>query len=300
MSSNSRQRPLHACGVSILAIADIAFGKTQNMNGPLGSTLRKMANLAKFATPLIYAMQYQWLAILSFIDDRIILTAENITEKLFPPTTHAFDKIDEIVLMIVSLPDKFDGAVNYMFPAIIHQVPFLEWALTRVISRLNSLASTLNHWGQENSSVDEKTIGVVQVDSNCNIEQPAESPRINERMDSFPPIPEAENKGVVHDVAVSSHVKGIGSYKEALLESVKEEKSSTHDNKKMEKKIDGGDADDECEANNVNEGKEKIDGDNEECESIMKCQVERSESSMKDDALLELFESAWLMKPGHY
>ncbi|TKY59875.1 hypothetical protein E2542_SST16969 [Spatholobus suberectus] len=144
---NSRHRPLHACGVSILAIVDIAMGKTQHINGPLGSTLRRVTKLAKFSTPLIYAIQFQWLIMLSFIDDAI-LAIEKITEKLFPPSTLVFDKVDEIVLMIVSLPEKFDGATN-RFPTIIHEVPFLDWALTLMILRLNSLVSTLNHWGQK-------------------------------------------------------------------------------------------------------------------------------------------------------
>lgn len=273
---SSRQRPLHACGVSIFAIGDITIRKTQHINGPIGSTLR---NIAKFVTPLIYVIQYQWLTILSFIDDRI-LSLENIAEKLFPPSSYAFDKLDEIVLMILSLPDKFDGALNKYVPAIVHKVPLLEWTLTHLISKLNSLDS---NWEHENSRVvvNEKTIGV---DSNCKnsnkneeVESTASEVYLNLPMESeeiFPPIPEAENKGVV--VAVSSCATNLkGSYKEALLES------------SSEKKIDSID---ECE-----EGKEK----HEECESDEKLKVGRSEG-MKYDPLLELFESAWLMNPGRF
>ncbi|XP_061360790.1 uncharacterized protein LOC133304748 [Gastrolobium bilobum] len=299
---SSRHRPLHACGVSIFAIADIAFGKTQDMNGPIGSTLRRVAKLAKFFTPLIYAIQYQWLAILSFIDDRI-LAVENMTEKLFPPSTYVFDKVDEIVLMILSLPENFDGVVNE-FPTIIHKVPFLEWALTHVIiSSLNSLVSMLNNWGHENSRINEKTIGV---DSNCNEQlegylQMDSSDVINSSVDmeSFPPISDAEIKEV-HDMAVSSHMKGTykealeavpsnikGSYKEAL-EKGKEEKMEK-EWKSSEEKID------------MDEGSEKNDRNNKEgeYESIMTNQVGTNES-IKNDSLLELFESAWLMKPGRY
>jgi hypothetical protein len=280
---NSRQRPLHACGVSILAIGDIVIGKTQNINGPLGSTLRNMANFAKFITPLIYAIQYQWLATLAFIDDRI-LAAEHFTEKLFPPSTYAFNKIDEVVLMIVSLPDKLDGALSKYVPLIIHHVPLLEWTLKILISKLNYLAS---NWVHENSSVDEKTIGV---DSNyCNnnnneveLETSASEEFLNLPVDSssvesFPPIPEAENKGVIMAVSSCSH-KMKGSYKEVLLEN-------------SEKKIEC----DECE-----EKQKKIDESAEELdESIMKFHVKKNEN-MKHDPLLELFESAWLMSPGSY
>ncbi|KAK7319060.1 hypothetical protein RJT34_03772 [Clitoria ternatea] len=253
---SSRHRPLHACGVSILAIGDIILGKTQDINGPIGSTLRKIAELTKFATPFIYAMQYQWLAILSFIDNGI-LTIERIAEKLFPPSTRVFDKVDEIVLTVMSLPEKFDGAVN-KFPTVIHEVPFLEWTLTLVITRLNSLVSTLNH-----SRVNEKTIGVDNESASDDIS--------SENLETFPPIiSENEHKGV-HDLLVSSHMKG--SYKEALERGKEEE--TIH-----EKRMENGEKIDECEMNN--------DGvDDEEYESIMKCQEGRGEG-IKDDPLLEL------------
>ncbi|PNX99035.1 hypothetical protein L195_g022296 [Trifolium pratense] len=317
---NSRQRPLHACGVSILAIGDIAIGKTQNIKGPLGSTLRNMANLAKFVTPLIYVIQYQWLATLAFIDDRI-LAAENITEKLFPPSTYVFNKIDEIVLMIVYLPDKLDGALSKYVPLIIHHVPLLEWTLQIVISKLNYLASTLVH---ENSSVDEKTIGV---DSNyCSnnstneVKSSASEEFLNLPVDpssveSFPPIPEADNKGVI--MAVSCSHKKKGSYKEVLLES-NEKKIECDECEGKQKKIDesteeldgskGSYKEVLLESNEKKiegEGKQKnFDESTQELdESMMKFNVERNENmkqNMKHDPLLELFESAWLMSPASY
>nr|KYP52957.1 hypothetical protein KK1_025164 [Cajanus cajan] len=229
----------------MLAIVDIAIGKTQNINGPLGSTLRRATKLAKFATPFIYTMQFQWLTMLSFIDDAILAT-EKITEKLFPPSTRLFDKVDEILLMVVSLPEKFDGAVN-KFPTIIHEVPFLDRTLTLVISRLNMLVSLLKHWGHD-SRANEKTI-----------------------------------------VNSTSHMKG--SYKEAL-ERGKDETPLEKMEKESEKKIMEGD-DCECERGKKN------DGNNEQCDvAVMKNQVGASEGIK--DALLELFESAWLMKAGQY
>ncbi|XP_058731808.1 uncharacterized protein LOC131603505 [Vicia villosa] len=278
----SRQRPLHACGVSMLTIGDIAIGKTQNINGPIGSTFKNMATLAKFITPLIYTIQYQWLTFLAFIDDRI-LAAENITEKLFPPSSYVFDKIDEIVLMILSLPDKFDGVLNKNVPEIIQKVPFLEWMLKVVTSKMNSLVSTLR---RENSSVDEKTIDVDisfcnndsrEMESGAS-EEYLEFPMDPSSVDSFPPIPEAENKS---NVAVSCANNKKSSYKEVLLES-------------NEKKIDN----DECE--DEDEGKEKK---IEECESDEKIQGERNESVKYEyeyDPLMDLFESAWLMSPRRY
>lgn len=271
---SSRQRPLHACGVSILTIGDIAIGKTQNINGPIGSTFRNIGNLAKFITPLIYTIQYQWLTILAFIDDRI-LAAENFTEKLFPPSRYVFDKIDEVVLTILSLPDKFDGAVNKNVPEIIHQVPYLERTLKILNSKMNSLVSTLR---RESSCVDEKTIGVdtnICSDNSRGMESGATEEYLDFPMDpssveGFPPIPEAENKSAVEGSCANNKKS---SYKEVLLES-------------SEKKVDN----DECE----DEGKEKK---IEKCESDEKFQGYKSESKHEYDPLMDLFESAWLMSP---
>ncbi|ESW30695.1 hypothetical protein PHAVU_002G175100 [Phaseolus vulgaris] len=268
--NSSRHRPLHTCGVSFLAIVDIVMGKTQHINGHLGSTLKRVTKLAKFAVLLIYAMQIQWLTILSFIDDAI-LAIEKVTEKLFPPSTRVFDKVDEVVVMMVSLPEKFEGAMN-KFPTIIHEVPFLNWALTPVISRLNSLVSTLNHWGHKNSRSNEKTIG----DRSYN-EGYMDSLNDIENLEIFPPIiSECEYKGA-HDTALRSHEKG--SYKDVLERGKKE-----NPEEKMEKgceaeKVNGGD---DCECK---EGREKNDGKYQVGESVK-------------DALFELFESAWLMKAG--
>ncbi|CAJ1935651.1 unnamed protein product [Sphenostylis stenocarpa] len=282
--NSSRHRPLHTCAVSILAMVDIAVGKTQHINGPLGSTLKRVTKSAKFATPLIYNMQIQWLTILSFIDDAI-LAIEKVTAKLFPPSTRVFDKVDEIVVMIVSLPEEFDDAMN-KFPAIIHEVPFLDWALTLVISRLNGLVSTLNHWGHENSRVNEKTIGV---DKSCN-EGCMDSSNYmkSENLENFPPIiSECEFK-VVHDPALLSHVRA--SYKEAL-ERGKE--VNPHEKQNQGCEVDRGD---DCEGK---EGREKSDGIIKKCDDhITKSQVGERESVK--EALLELFESSWHEEDGSY
>ncbi|KAE9610510.1 hypothetical protein Lalb_Chr07g0187361 [Lupinus albus] len=289
----SRYHPLHACGVSILTIVDTIFSKTQNINEPFGSTLRRVTNLAKIFTPLIVAIQYQWLAILSFIDDHI-LEAEKLTEKLFPPSTYLFDKVDELVLMIMSLPQKFDGAINILFPMMIHHVPLLEWTLSCIISWLNGLVSILNHWEEKNSSIKEKTISVYKSSDDL-MEDSSNGINSKGSVESFPSMLEAsegENVKGVKDMEDSCPKKG--SYKEVLLDRGKEE--NPH-----EKQI-GGEGSLSYKEVLLKIGKEDKyqdikDSVNEENESAMKLlQVERSES-MKDDPLLELFESAWLMKP---
>ncbi|KAK4283479.1 hypothetical protein QN277_000425 [Acacia crassicarpa] len=138
---NAGDRPLHAFGVSIIAMADIAYRKALEFDGPLGSTGRIIANLAEAANPIIYPVQCIWLAILSFLDDQF-LVVQKITETLFPPSSHFFVKNDDLVLVIMSLPKKFDDALNKL-PEIIHQLPVLERFLLYLISWLDCLVSIL-------------------------------------------------------------------------------------------------------------------------------------------------------------
>lgn len=160
---SSRHRPLHTCGASILAIAHSAYEKAQAFNGPIGSTTRRVAT---FAGPLLYALQYQWLAILSFADD-YILVVESVMEKVFPPSTYVIDRIDCLVQIIATFPEKFDDALDKA-PEILHhyQVGF-DCALVQAVSWLNFLIATLTHW--ESGSAREKDIMVDEA------HQPAET-----------------------------------------------------------------------------------------------------------------------------
>ncbi|MED6168253.1 hypothetical protein PIB30_010029 [Stylosanthes scabra] len=273
-------------------MAEIAIGKTQNVNGPLGANMRRIiAKLSRSATPFIYAMQCHFLAILSFMDDHII-TAEKISEKVFPSSALAFDKVDELVLIIASMPEKFDGAVNKV-PEVIQKVPLLEWALTLFISMLNGLVSMFDrYWGHGDSmSTKEKTIGV---DSSS-------SGYIS--LEGFPPISEAEIKGA-HDkkaVAVLPITCAKGSYKEALLEGGNNKEGNNNnpheddDEKKVGVDVDG--VGELCEA--IEEGEKKQD-DNKRSEVVVEENNEKCESNNKGgDVLLKLFDS-WLMNPGRF
>lgn len=136
----------------MLAIAHSAYEKAQAFNGPIGSTTRRVAT---FASPLVYALQYQWLAILSFTDD-CILAVENVMEKIFPPSTYVFNRIDCLVQIIETFPEKFDDALDKA-PEILHLVGF-DCALVQIVSWLNFLIATLTHW--ESGSAREKDIMV--------------------------------------------------------------------------------------------------------------------------------------------
>ncbi|KAK2993188.1 hypothetical protein RJ640_030812 [Escallonia rubra] len=178
----SRRRPLYTCGAAILAIVHKIYTKAQGVYGPIGSTTKWTATLLNSVFPSIYTLQCQWLAVLSFADDQI-LTIEGTIETLFPPSTRLFNKIDKLVHDAEALPDKFDDAMH-KFPVIIHQVPFLDWALAYLISWLNLLITTLTHWGSKNTWEREITI-----DINCNDSH-------NEHVEKSSPIPDSSQDDI--------------------------------------------------------------------------------------------------------
>lgn len=158
---SSRRPPLHTCGLSFMEIADEVCIKAQQLSGPIGSMTKKISRMASLASPFVYALEYQLLLIFSFLDDRIF-ALEYVVEAIFPPSKYVFDKVDEFVKIAEVLPGKFDEAVS-KFPTIIHQVPFLDWALFRAISSLNFFLSILIEWGSENAKEKE-----ILIDINCN------------------------------------------------------------------------------------------------------------------------------------
>ncbi|KAA8533285.1 hypothetical protein F0562_033182 [Nyssa sinensis] len=310
-----RCRPLHTCGVSILMIAHRAYTIAHELNGPVGSMTKKIATIAAPACPIISAMRCQWLAILSFVDDQI-LAVENMVETLFPPSSHLFNKIDEIVHTAETLPGKVDDAVN-KFPMIIHQFRFLDWALVHVISWLKFLISTLTHWGVNNTREKEIMIDInkeseLPYNAECPVESPTDAQSGNLEMssslsDSFQdetgeanfPVEisthdQSENVEKESPISDSSpdETKRLGiivkpdimkcSYKEILEKGTKEnlEKKNDSDSSSMEEIPKATLSEEEA-----GEGKEE-----DASESI--------EETAKEDPILDLFEASWHMKPG--
>nr|XP_019069029.1 uncharacterized protein LOC104647110 [Solanum lycopersicum] len=156
----SRRRPLYTCVASIIAIIHIASKKTEEFNGPIGSIIKKIWIGMSYIMPILYTIQFQWLSILSFID-KCILCSEIVVEKFFPPSSRLFDKIDELAHVIENLPGKFADMMEKL-PMIIHQVPFLDWALVHLIAWLNFWISCLTRWGSKNAREKEIRIDVNQ------------------------------------------------------------------------------------------------------------------------------------------
>lgn len=289
-----------------MAIAHSAISRAQDLDGRLGSTTRKMIRLANIMNPLIFALHYQFVLVLTFIDDGFLATA-NIVEKIFPPSKLVFDKIDDLLLLIETLPVKFDDAVDKL--PCFNQVPLLDWAVIHAISLLKFMIAILMNWVKDGTREKE-----ILVDMNCNEGRNAsESADMDEKMKSDTTkntsYKEVQKKGVEYDEDCKENEKGT--YKKAMEEGRKEAVGDKADCKNDEKKVEKGIKESskmeasvgKAEGNGEiadHSNKEKSEGENEkEEEEAMDYEKEEGKKGRmeKKDDILELFETAWLMKP---
>ncbi|KAI6692158.1 hypothetical protein NL676_019868 [Syzygium grande] len=279
-----RRRPLHTCGVSILATAHGAYLRAQEFNGPSGSLFKSFTKLVNKISPLACAVQYQCLSMLSFADSTI-LAAEEVIEKVFPTSSYVFDKIDELVQLTEALPEKVDDIINKV-PGFIHQFPFLDWVVVHVILWSTFWVSIITHW--ESGTAREKEIPVNANRNECcdrsaclaDANYPADlEPHFDGRKTGqFSPVSEAG--GETRSTAAEAHEKG--SYKEILEKGMKESYKEVLEKGRKEE---------------VEEGKkDSLEGDNKLIDAKPEDDGQRGEESA-DDPILELFESAWLKKP---
>ncbi|XAR64418.1 hypothetical protein NMG60_11024744 [Bertholletia excelsa] len=152
-----RRAPLQPCGVLISEIAKRACKKVQGFTWPIGPVAKKTTKLAESRVlPFLHAIECQWLAILSFADDQIL----------------AVETLDEEA-------EKF--------PAIVHRVPFMDWALICLITWLKFLISVLTHWGISSNNTNEKEV-VIDIINSTNLTK--ESNSLFHRYDSSRDKPE--------------------------------------------------------------------------------------------------------------
>ncbi|CAN4112888.1 unnamed protein product [Withania somnifera] len=151
-----RRRPLCTCVASIFAIIHIACTKVDDLHGPMGLIIHKITIGLSYIMPILYTMQFQWLSILSFVDN-CLLTSQIMIEKLLPSSSRLFDKMDELAYAAESLPEKIDDIMEQL-PIIIHQLPFLDWTLVNLVAWLNFWISCLTPWGNKNAREKEITV----------------------------------------------------------------------------------------------------------------------------------------------
>ncbi|XP_054788085.1 uncharacterized protein LOC129297200 isoform X2 [Prosopis cineraria] len=295
--SNAGNRPLHASGVSILAMADIAYRKTLEFDGPLGSTWRRIANLAEPANPIIYAVQCEWLAILSFLDDQF-LVVQKIIETMFPPSSHLFVKNDDLVLVIMSLPEKFDDALTKL-PEIIHQFPGLECVLLYLISWLNFLVSILIRCVLDKSKIKEITIDKNTICPTNDLER-TDNDESNKEIRFIPTSASKPSEAANKRVTMAASTQKRGSYKEALVGDEDEDVSAGVQKRGSYKEALVGDKDEDVNAGVQKRGSYKEALMNDEDEGLnasvhVNDEVGRSGRIEEEDSILGFFESGWTL-----
>lgn len=67
--------------------------------------------VSHMAAPILSPLQLRCLLALSFVDRQFIVV-QDVTAVLFPRAERVFRKVDELVLLMESLPVRFDGAVD--------------------------------------------------------------------------------------------------------------------------------------------------------------------------------------------
>lgn len=283
---SSPRRPLHTCSVSFLAIAHGIFSRAQNLDGWLGSTTRRMVQITKLVKPLILVLQYQWSLFLSFIDDRL-LAISNFVEKIFPPSRLVFDKIDDLLHMVETFPGKFADAVDKV--PCFNQVLFLEWAVTHAISLLEFMITILMNLGRDGTREKE-----ILVDMNYNKGRNGSESA-------------ARSEGTISCVSETQQGAMNGSSKEVqkMGREGKEDDCKGTYNRAMEGKEEFGNK--EKGSTKKVEGSESGEAEGNEGmkskkEGVKDCEYEEEEegsngSIQKEDDILELFETSWLMKP---
>ncbi|KAF6150023.1 hypothetical protein GIB67_002805 [Kingdonia uniflora] len=283
LRKTTRRGPLRTCGVTILTIAQKTYTRVENQIGPIGFVAQK---LAKYASPISYAMQHQWLAILSF-GDNCILAAEHITETIFPLSTRLFDKIDGFVQVTESIPDKLDSITNKLSSMAQHVPLLAQWAMI-----LNFLIITIKDWGSNDAKEKEIRVDINSHNSNDNLASQVEAEKPNNQDDhqlNGPPI---------CDGSIVSEVKGT--YKEVLQ---KKKEQTYKDVLEMGKKDESQGESEVKEVKDRNEEKSGESKDQRKPESrgeitTMKENIKGmvlNEDEIKDDSILELFAAGWHM-----
>lgn len=286
-----RRPPLHTCAVAVMMIAHIAYKRSQDFNGPIGSITRKISKFDRLAKPFVYLIRYQWLASLAFLD-YVILLIVSMLETYFPKSRHVFNKMENAVQYVETMPGKFDDAMRCKH----HQCSVMDQVLVYVISWLNFFIARLTHWRSEEKDINIKKKGYntesitsSEVTSTASSATTTAAPTASnsptekqsqQHREAF--APESKGKFPPESEALRS------SYKEALEKGAKRNaKGETKRKKKKNKRRQSIDIrkDDAIEYVVTNEG------------------AERGEHSglgheylRKSDPIMEMFASGWLTK----
>ncbi|XP_010415325.1 PREDICTED: uncharacterized protein LOC104701356 [Camelina sativa] len=156
-----RRRPLETCGGVLLSMARVVYTRNQ--------TFKKKKNLASWFLQKLFAFviffvsltspfHRHLLAVLSVFDDHI-LAFQDAVETYFPSSTFVFAKMFDLLIVVETLPERFDGFLKIL-PGSMNRVVWLDLVLVHVISWLGLLVNVLGRWRDKNKGTMEKEITV--------------------------------------------------------------------------------------------------------------------------------------------
>ncbi|KAJ6806314.1 uncharacterized protein M6B38_175935 [Iris pallida] len=119
-TDNSRPRRLYNIGASVLTIVHKACQLIKQLDNPLGFVSRMMMFVM---TPIMHPIERHWLLMLSFFDDRI-LAIEDAAMFIFPKSAQLFSVLDEVAILIESVPKWLDNIAIMDLPSLIRG----EWS----------------------------------------------------------------------------------------------------------------------------------------------------------------------------
>ncbi|XP_023644076.1 uncharacterized protein LOC17894527 [Capsella rubella] len=132
--------------------------KTLKKKNLTSSVLQKLFDFVVFLISLTSPFHRHFLAVLSVFDDHILALQETI-ETYFPSTSFVFFKISDLLIVLETLPERFDVFLKKL-PSMMNRVVWLDLVLVYVISWLGLLVNMLGRWRDKNKGTKEKEITV--------------------------------------------------------------------------------------------------------------------------------------------
>lgn len=155
-----RRRPLETCGGVILSMARVVYTRSQTLKKKnlVSLLLQRLFEFVIYFVSLTSPFHRHFLAILSVADDHI-LALQDAIETYFPSSSFVFVKIFDLLIIVETLPEKFEGFLKKL-PSLMNRVVWLDWVLVHVISWLGLLVNVLGRWRDKNKGTKEKEITV--------------------------------------------------------------------------------------------------------------------------------------------
>ncbi|XP_010531618.1 PREDICTED: uncharacterized protein LOC104807888 [Tarenaya hassleriana] len=156
--TSPRRRPLETCGAAIIATARVCYTRSQNVKSSTAKLVNNTFRAALYVSSFMSPFHRYLLAMLSVADDRILALQETL-ETYLPFTRFISLKIQHLLVITETLPEKLDNAMEKA-PGLINHASALDWILALAIYYLDCLVGVLTRFRDRSSKEKEKEIMV--------------------------------------------------------------------------------------------------------------------------------------------